>query len=296
MFTIGEFARLGDISIRMLRHYDEIGLLRPVRVDPVTGYRSYSIAQLRELNRIVALRGLGFSLAEVRRLLSGITAIELRGMLLLRRADLERRLAADGSSLARIEARLRAIEREDELADDIIVKTAPPQRLLAVARPIQGFGPDNIAPVLNPAYDELRGIVADMGLDPARVYLSCYDVVREGVDADITMFVGTPVPDAVTTAKEPAEIVLLPGVEVASCVRQGTTRDVYPQIVRDVMTWIEEHGYEHVGPGRDFYLEINDDEPSRQVFEIQAPLRRPADPAPAVAPQRLRAARATAGG
>jgi DNA-binding transcriptional MerR regulator len=296
MFTIGEFARLGDISIRMLRHYDEIGLLTPVRVDPVTGYRRYSIAQLRELNRIVALRGLGFSLAEVHQLLSGITASELRGMLLLRRADLERQLAADRVSLTRVEARLRAIEREDELADDIIVKTAPPQRLLAVARPIQGFGPDNIAPVLNPAYDELRGIVADMGLDPTRVYLSCYDVMREGVDADITMFVGTPVPDTVTNAKEPAEIVLLPGVEVASCVRQGATRDVFPRIVHDVMTWIEEHGYEHVGPGRDFYLEINDDDPSKQVFEIQAPLRRPADPVPAVAPRRLRADRAATSG
>ena len=64
MFTIGEFARLGDISVRMLRHYDEIGLLAPL-VDPSTGYRGYTIAQLRDLNRIVALRGLGLSLSEV---------------------------------------------------------------------------------------------------------------------------------------------------------------------------------------------------------------------------------------
>jgi len=288
MFTIGEFARLGDISIRMLRHYDEMGLLTPTRVDPVTGYRRYSIAQLRELNRIVALRGLGFSLAEVGQLLSGITAGELRGMLLLRRADLERQLEMDRVRLIRVQARLRAIEREDELADDIIVKTAATLRLLAVARSIPGFGPDNIAPVLNPGYDELRDIVADLGLDPSRIYLSCYD----GVDADITMFVGTPVPDTVTDAKEPAEIVVLPGVEVASCVRQGTARDVYPRIVHDVMTWIEVHGYEHVGPGRDFYLEINDDDPGKQVFEIQAPLRRPTDPVPAVAPRRLPADRA----
>jgi DNA-binding transcriptional MerR regulator len=66
MFTIGEFARLGDISVRMLRHYDEIGLLAPARVDPSTGYRGYTIGQLRDLNRIVALRGLGLSLSEVR--------------------------------------------------------------------------------------------------------------------------------------------------------------------------------------------------------------------------------------
>jgi effector-binding domain-containing protein len=89
-------------------------------------------------------------------------------------------------------------------------------------------------------------------------------------------------------AREPAEIVLLPGVEVASCIRQGTTREVWPRIVKDVMAWIEEHGYQHVGPGRDFYLEINDAEPSKQVFEIQAPLCRPGDPVPEVAPRRLR--------
>jgi DNA-binding transcriptional MerR regulator len=57
MLTIGEFSRLGSISIRMLRHYDEIGLLAPAQVDAATGYRSHSIAQLRDLNRIVALRG-----------------------------------------------------------------------------------------------------------------------------------------------------------------------------------------------------------------------------------------------
>jgi DNA-binding transcriptional MerR regulator/effector-binding domain-containing protein len=291
MFTIGEFSRLGAISIRMLRHYDEIGLLVPAHVDPVTGYRRYSIAQLRDLNRVVALRGLGFSLAEVRRLLAGITAADLRGMLLLRQAELTRRLEADRSSLAAVEARLRAIEREDDVADDIVLKTAPPQRLLAVARSIPGFGPDNIAPVLNLAHDELAGVVGQMGLDPERVYLSCYEIAHEDGDKRITMFVGTAVPDDVTDAPAPAEIVFLPGVEVASCVRQGTTREVWPRIVLDVMTWIEEHGYRHVGPGRDYFLEPNHTDPAKQVFEIQAPLRRPDEPEPAVAPRRLRAGR-----
>jgi DNA-binding transcriptional MerR regulator len=92
MFSIGEFARLGAVSIRTLRHYDEIGLLRPAEVDPVTGYRSYSAKQLRQLNRIVALKDLGLSLGQVRQLLDGITVDELRGMLLLRQAQLEREL------------------------------------------------------------------------------------------------------------------------------------------------------------------------------------------------------------
>jgi DNA-binding transcriptional MerR regulator len=69
MFSIGEFARLGTVSVRTLRHYDEIGLLRPARVDPETGYRSYSAGQLAQLNRIIALKDLGFSLEQANHLL-----------------------------------------------------------------------------------------------------------------------------------------------------------------------------------------------------------------------------------
>jgi DNA-binding transcriptional MerR regulator len=89
MLSIGDFAHLGGVSVRTLRHYDEIGLLRPARVDPHSGYRAYSAGQLGQLNRIVALKDLGLSLAQVRRLIGGITLEELRGMLMLRRAQLD---------------------------------------------------------------------------------------------------------------------------------------------------------------------------------------------------------------
>jgi DNA-binding transcriptional MerR regulator len=87
MFSIGEFARLGTVSVRTLRHYDEIGLLHPAKVDSNTGYRSYAADQLGQLNRIMALKDLGFSLEQTRKLVSGITLEELRGMLALRRAQ-----------------------------------------------------------------------------------------------------------------------------------------------------------------------------------------------------------------
>ena len=65
MFSIGEFARHGRISVRMLRHYDAIGVLVPATVDPVSGYRFYQAGQLSRLNRIIALKDLGFSLRQV---------------------------------------------------------------------------------------------------------------------------------------------------------------------------------------------------------------------------------------
>ena len=65
MLSIGEFARLGGVSPRMLRHYDELGLFKPERVDPSTGYRAYEFAQLASLHRLVTLRDLGLSLQQI---------------------------------------------------------------------------------------------------------------------------------------------------------------------------------------------------------------------------------------
>jgi DNA-binding transcriptional MerR regulator len=105
MFTIGNFAALGCVSVRMLRHYDTIGLLRPARTDPDTGYRWYAPAQLERLNRIIVLKDLGFTLSQVQAMVDGaVRADELRGMLRLRRVELEERLAADAARLARVEA------------------------------------------------------------------------------------------------------------------------------------------------------------------------------------------------
>ncbi len=89
--TIGDFARLGQVSPRMLRHYDEIDLLRPDRVDAVTGYRLYDVRQLGRLHRIVALRDMGFGLEQIAQVLSEEVSVEeLRGMLRLRRAQIAR--------------------------------------------------------------------------------------------------------------------------------------------------------------------------------------------------------------
>jgi DNA-binding transcriptional MerR regulator len=78
MFSIGDFARLGRVSPRMLRHYDAIGLLRPAAVDPATGYRFYHASQLGQLNRILVLKDLGITLEQLRAILDGhVNAVQL---------------------------------------------------------------------------------------------------------------------------------------------------------------------------------------------------------------------------
>ena len=68
MLRIGEFSQLGQVSVRTLHHYDERGLLKPAEIDNWTGYRFYSVKQLPRLNRILALKDLGFSLDQISRL------------------------------------------------------------------------------------------------------------------------------------------------------------------------------------------------------------------------------------
>ena len=79
---IGEFSRLCRVTVRTLRHYEEIDLLVPEIVDRDTGYRYYSVAQLQKMQDILSLKGMGFSLEEIRDLFEdethvpGIDALE----------------------------------------------------------------------------------------------------------------------------------------------------------------------------------------------------------------------------
>lgn len=134
MFKIGEFSKLSRISIRMLRHYDEIGLLVPEETDPWTGYRRYAAAQLMTANRITALRGLGFSLAETAALLAcweDRTAMETR--LLAQRAAVE---ASIQEALDRLRLLDTTIERlrkdEKQMNYDVTIKTLPERQVASV--------------------------------------------------------------------------------------------------------------------------------------------------------------------
>ena len=69
MLKIGEFSKLTQVSVRMLRHYDEIGLLKPAEIDCFTDYRYYNEEQLPAMCRIKALKDMGFSLADIIRIM-----------------------------------------------------------------------------------------------------------------------------------------------------------------------------------------------------------------------------------
>ena len=113
MLKIGEFSRLAHVTVKTLRHYARVGLLKPVWIDRFTGYRYYSLQQLSRLNRIIALKDLGFTLEQVRPMLDGSLPVDrLRAILKRKQEELAQQVQDEQARLAQVEERLRQIELE----------------------------------------------------------------------------------------------------------------------------------------------------------------------------------------
>lgn len=275
MFSIGEFARLGTVSVRTLRHYDELGLLRPARVDPETGYRCYSADQLGQLHRIIALKELGISLVQAKQLLAGITLGELQGMLMLRRAQLEQELEAHKKQLLGVEARLDYIAREGAMpADDVTVKKIPAMGVVAIAGSAPAYGPENIVPVVNRSREQFDQLGISGLAKVAGPFMIFYED-HEG--SDITVYLALPVAEPPAEMPPPATYVVLPEIEAVVAVRNGRAASIFPRVYNDLFQWAEAHGYQASGPGREVWINEIDDPADRdqQVFEVQLPFTRP---------------------
>ncbi len=111
-----------------LRYYDEIGLLKPIQVDPETGYRFYTMDQLPYLHRILAFKELGLGLTQIVEILNeGISSEALQGMLRLRQAQLQQHMQAEQEQLVRLEARLRSLEQGSGLPIyEVVLKAVKP--------------------------------------------------------------------------------------------------------------------------------------------------------------------------
>jgi DNA-binding transcriptional MerR regulator len=266
MFTIGDFARHGRVSVRMLRHYDAIGLLRPAYTDPATGYRSYQAGQLARLNRIVALKDLGFTLEQVGAMIDEkVDPAELRGMLRLRQAELTERIAADAARLANVEARLRSIESDGLLPSaEVVLKPLPAVRVAELTGTAAGYYPEAITAVIRPLYGELYARLDRAGVEPAGERLAYYEDAADGV----TVHAAVPVNgDSLTTVD-------LPPVDLAATVvHRGPMDDVLP-VVQGLARWIDEHGYRSAGPSRELTIECPGDDPAGWVTELQEPVVR----------------------
>lgn len=271
MIKIGDFARLSQVSIVTLRHYDDVGLLKPISVDTFTGYRYYSVSQLPRLNRILALKDLGFSLDQIGQVLDGaLTLDQLRGMLMMKRAEVEQQVADEQERLKRIASRLRQIELEDSMPDyEVVLKTVPP--MLVASRLVTIPTNDQVPKYLDEAYREVFGYIEQQGVKPAG---TCFTVWHQSPDVYANEDAEAAVPlTKQLPGTERVKVYELPQVEVASVVHQGDFED-FTQGHTALMKWVEDNGYRINGPYREIYYEHDPNHMDESATEIQYPVEK----------------------
>lgn len=280
MFKIGDFSRLAQVSVRMLRHYDKLGLLTPSYTDRFTGYRYYTVDQLARLNRILALNGLGLTLQEIADLLgdgNDVPVDQLRGMLVLRRKELERELADKRWQLASVEARLQQIEQENDPDPyEVVVKSLEPlpvASLRLVAPTVQEVGY-----YCNTLYGQLYRRLREHGIEPTAPEVTFYHN-DEYTDTDIDMEVATAI-GAADLEDAPADDAMrfraVPGCDLAAAlIFEGSFEEVVAPI-QSLLRWVGLHKHVPAGPLRELHLSgpahENGSEHAVNVIELQVPI------------------------
>jgi DNA-binding transcriptional MerR regulator/predicted transcriptional regulator YdeE len=281
---IGDFARLGQVSVRMLRHYDALGLLEPHEVDPWTGHRSYAPDQLATLHRIVALKELGLTLDQVGHLLHNEPGLqELHGMLRLRRSELEQEMQLAQHRLLAVEHRLRLIEQEPAMPNpDVVLRSLAPRRIAALSATVADG--QTVGEVVEPLFVDASRALASLGRHP-HIGVALYDLRDDGMRVLAGYDIHAALPSG--AAAEPLEEHQLPAAEQAACAVHLGAMEQIGHAWQHLHAWLGAHGLEPDGPAREVYLEAGPGPdaagvperttPADQagwVTELQQPVRR----------------------
>ena len=269
MFRIGDFSRLAQVTIRTLRLYDELGLLKPAQIDKFTEYRYYTIEQLPRLNRILAFKDLGFSLEQIADLLGGhLKEAQLQEMLRAKQAQIEGELAEARARLARVAARLRQIEQEGRPPRyDVVLKTAEPLWIASV----RGIVPkvEMMGDLRAERLKALYAGLAEAQVTPREPELVIYHN-PEYTDTDIDMETATVINVADARHLDSGSGVVareLPAAtQVASVIHRGALWEV-PQAIIALFTWIGANGFASAGAIRELHLRWRELELAEKDFE-----------------------------
>ena len=284
MFRIGEFSQIAQVPTSQLRYYDEIGLLKPARIDKWTSYRYYSVDQLPRLHRILALRELGLALEQIKRLVDDdISVEEIRGMFTLRKAQIEQTVQEEIGRLRMVEARLHHLETGGQPGKyDVVLKSVPAQPFM---------GTRVTLPSIFDAFDLVQQMMRALPPVVGRGNMGHITVLfhsdffrHEQVDVTLGFALQRP-SDATISLADGLEAVplTLPAVPLmATAVRAGgPENNIHTHAA--IGQWAELNGYTLLGEGREVVITPPRSRSNRKhmVTEVQFPVQ--ANPASMIA-------------
>lgn len=265
LLPIGRFSKVCRLTVKALRHYDELGLLRPALIDADSGYRYYSLAQAPEAERIRLLRSLEMPLEQIKQIMHERDAERVRRLLDQHRQRIERQIAEHQQALAFLH---KLTNTEDLMTYDITIKQLAPQSILSSRRhtPLAGIGE-----VFGQCFGQIFGYLGQIGLRPAGAPFAIYhdpDFKEDDIDLEVCV----PIEKRVA-GKGDLKGSEVPGGPAACTVHAGSYDELGPAY-QALTAWIQERGHECGGPPREIYLVGPDktDNPGEYRTEIVWPL------------------------
>jgi effector-binding domain-containing protein len=282
MFRIGEFSRIAQVTVKTLRYYDEIGLLKPAAVDRYSGYRFYVGTQLSRLNRILVLKDLGFTLEQIAQLIhDDLSSDEIRGMLRMRRIELQQQILTAEVQLSQVEFRLSQLEQEMIMPiHEVVVKKIEPQKVASIRDVVPDYSSQTIL------WEELSKFLLEKQVKAQGPSMTLY-FDSEYQEKDVSLEVATPV-KILLEGNGRVRFRELEGVEQMACLLHEGSFTTLSQTYGRLLDWIDTNGYRIVGPNRELYLQcpmspeeaglvyegyLQDDE-NQYLTELQFPVKK----------------------
>lgn len=271
MMKIGNFSKMTQISIRMLRHYDEIGLLKPDGIDDFTGYRYYSLDQIQEAHRISALKDMGFGLAAIAEILKQYQDSEaLKALLAIKLEEVKEEEQAIKNRLMLIETAMNRLREEDySMQYDVTLKALPKRYVASLRKVIASY--DDEGELWMQMEQELNGAIpaVDSPSYPLAVY---HDEGWKESDIDVEIQI------AVQGKHEDTENVIFKTVEpieVASAIYKGCYSQSY-KANGAVAKWVSENSYDYADPMINiFHVGPHEDpNPESWITEVCCPIKK----------------------
>jgi DNA-binding transcriptional MerR regulator len=242
MLRIGDFSKLSRISIRMLRHYDELGLLVPQSTDCYTGYRYYSEEQLPIAARITALKDMGFSLAAISEILKNYDNPKaLSEFLTIKQAEVQAQAEEISQRLLILETTIMRLRKDDTAMNyNVVLKTLPERYAASVRKIIPAYDQEGIL------WNLLMEETSTMNLQPAD---NCYSLAvfhDEGFkESDIDVEIQMSVKGQYQNTKN-VTFKTVPAIEIASATYKGSYEQI-TAVNQAVANWVNDNGYEFNG-------------------------------------------------
>ena len=253
MFKIGEFSKITQVPASALRYYDEIGLFKPLVTDQHTGYRYYKTKQIPNLNLIIAYKELGFNLEQIKDILDGDPSTNaVKGMLMLRQAELEQQVKDDIARLKRVEVRLSQLDHSSiEQPESLVFKPLSKQSYCYLEGNFATFIEAQIkmAELLQFGRTDLPKRA--QGPLIAIMVQECYE--HEGVNLQLGILLN----EKITSLPENTLNLKLAELKESdfaiSCIHLGPPNEMF--LTRTAMAkWIEESEFKIDGYGREIFL------------------------------------------